>query len=191
MNKIAKMILDMARFYGEALDDRQVELYVEVLSNFDEQTVLMCGAKYMVNYKNEKFPKPIHKIMEGHIQQVPDSVDLARDTALRIRQAITKFGWNKAGKAKEFIGEAGWNIVERFGGWMYLCENLGVKIQEATFYAQCRDAIQSQINLERAGINTNLPSIEQSKGKAQIMGVVKKLTDKISLTGGKDADRAN
>lgn len=182
MNPVAKMLLEMARYYGEPLDKRQLELYVDVLSQFPQELVISCGRKYLMNTKNNRFPMPPHKIMEDHLPQEADNKDLARMTALRIREAVTRFGWPNGKEARDHLGEAAWSLVQRFGGWRYLCENLGQGISESTFMAQARDAAESHLNLDKAGYDPNQPAIEQSKAKTLIAEVAKTK----ALEGGTD-----
>lgn len=162
MNPIAQMLLAMARFYGYELEERQLEMYVEVLAKFPEATVLQSGKEYIQNPKNEKFPIPPHKILAKYLPQEADSKDVGREVALRIRHAVSKFGWPSPADARAHIGDLGWGVVERLGGWQHICENLGVTIQETTFMAQCRDAVESTHRLGEQGFDPARPSIEQS-----------------------------
>ncbi len=156
MNPIAKMLLDMARFYGHELDKRQLEMYVQVLTQFDEDKVLHEARAYMFDVKNNKFPIPPHKIMAKHMPQAPTDENLSVEVAARVRQAISKFGWNNPEEAEKFIGDIGWGIVLRYGGWLHLCQNLGVTIAEGTFQAQVRELCKSHMQLSRSG-NLNQP----------------------------------
>lgn len=168
MNPIAKMLIDMAKFYDQALDERQLELYVSILGKAPVHIVLQAGQEYMQDSRNARFPMPVHKILDRYMPRNPESKDIGRETALRIREAITKFGWPNPKQAQEHIGKLGWGIVERMGGWQHLCENLGVEIPETTFMAQARDAAESVHRLGEMGFDTSRPSIEQGKNSNQL-----------------------
>lgn len=172
MNPIAKMLLDMARFYAHDLDNRTLDLYVDVLSQWPAEEVLAAGKAYVRNPKNTRFPIPPHTMIAETHAVAADAKDLARDTAMKVQHAVSKFGWNNPRGAREYIGDAGWVTVERFGGWEYVCANLGVELQVTTFIAQCRDSIESQVNLERMGFNPALPAIEQSRESKRGQGLV-------------------
>ena len=176
MNPIAKLLIDMSRFYNHAISEQTLEMYVDVLSQWPPEQVLAAGREYVRNPKNTRFPIPPHTIMPQTHQA--DAKDLARDTAMRIQYAVTKFGWNNSRAAKEYIGETGWRVVERFGGWEYLCQNLGLDLQVGTFIAQCRDAIESSVNLTRLGFDQSRPPIEQSPQPIEIGSMVKQLAEK-------------
>ncbi|WP_289460478.1 hypothetical protein, partial [Klebsiella pneumoniae] len=69
----------------------------------------------------------------------------AQEVSGRIREAISKFGYANQQDAREYIGSLGWKVVERFGGWIYLCENHGLDLNPLTFFAQARDSVISII----------------------------------------------
>lgn len=168
MNPLAKMLIDMAKFYDQSLDDRQLEMYVEVLGKAPLDLVLRAGRDYVADTRNTRFPMPPHKILDRYIPREADSKDIGREVALRIREAVTAFGWCNATRAHEFIGETGWRVVGQMGGWFHICENLGVEIQETTFMAQCRDAVESAHRLEQQGFNPSRPAVEQGKRSGEL-----------------------
>lgn len=147
MNPIAKMLIDMAKYYDQQLEERQLEMYVDVLSQFPINDVIQAGREYLRDHRNTRFPMPPHKIMAKHLPSEPESKDVGREVALRIREAVSKFGWPNPNPARDHIGHLGWGVVEAMGGWQQLCEKLGVEIQESTFLAQCRDAVESRHRL--------------------------------------------
>jgi hypothetical protein len=164
VNPIAKMLIDMAKFYDQNLEERQLEMYVEVLSKFPLADVMEAGRQYVFDTKNFRFPMPVHKIMEKFLPQSPDHKDVGRELALRIRHAISLYGWPGPIAARTHIGEDGWVIVDKLGGWQHLCENLGATIQETTFMAQVRDAVETTSRLSQQGFNPARPAIEQGCG---------------------------
>lgn len=153
MNPIARMLIDMARFYGYEIEDRQLEMYVEALSQFPAEAVLGAGRNYVRNPKNERFPIPPHKILIGLIPMEADQRSLAIEAASRAMSAVRKFGWCQQRSAREYIGELGWQAVQRFGDWEYVCQHLGTHtLPLTTFQAQIRDLCESTIKLGDAGI---------------------------------------
>lgn len=168
MNPIAKMLIDMAKFYDQSLDERQLEMYVEVLAKAPQQIVLKAGKDYVSDTRNTRFPMPPHRILDRYIPREADPRDVGREIALRVRAAITHFGWCNSGEARNHIGETGWRVVEQMGGWLHLCEHLGVEIQETTFMAQCRDAIESAHRLDQQGFDPSRPAVEQGKRSGEL-----------------------
>jgi hypothetical protein len=58
---------------------------------------------------------------------------------------VPKVGYCNAGQAEKYIGPDGWRIVQRQGGWTYICENLGRNLNPGTFQAQLRDQLLGEI----------------------------------------------
>ncbi len=186
MNPIAKMLIDMAKFYSYELEERQLEMYVGVLSQFPTEVVLQAGRDYVHNLKNTRFPIPPHSILSDQIAPA-SSVDLAKEAAGRVIQAVAKFGWPNGRQAKEFIGELGWRGVERFGGWPTICEGLGTTISPDTFYAQLRDMCLSTLELNAAGINDQPVAIGNPGDRSmKVSTLISELATKKTLPGGTD-----
>jgi hypothetical protein len=169
VNSIARMLIDMAKFYNYDLDKRQLELYVDVLGKFDPEMVLRAGREYVTNLKNNKFPMPPHSIMAPYVRDA-DPRSLAIATVGRIKEAIARYGWPKPDQARDHIGEAGWQHIERCGGWQAICEKPELNIHEANVHAQMRDAIEADIKLGNAGFDLSRPAIEQSRPTITIHG---------------------
>jgi hypothetical protein len=177
MNPIAKMLIDMARFYAYDLAERQLEMYVEVLGQFDPEMVVAAGADYVKDIRNTKFPVPPHVIFKNYIL---DPKHIAVASVRRVRKAIREFGYYRPTEAREYIGEPGWSAVEAFGGWDNLCANLGGSINESHFMAQARDTIEIDVTLRRLGIDTTkqLPD-----GNIPIGQLITKLAEQKQLGG--------
>lgn len=184
MNPLAKMLIDMAKFYSYELESRQLEMYVSVLNQFPQEAVLKAGRDYVHNLKNTKFPIPPHSIMSEFLPKEASPEHLAKEAAGRILQAISKFGWPNPNDAKAFIGELGWRAVERFGGWFRVCSDLGVSLSPDTFYAQARDLCRSTLELGAAGIHDQPIGIEAPK--SNVLGLVQNLADQKKLDIGKN-----
>lgn len=79
-----------------------------------------------------------------------DDTHKAVEAANRVIQAIADFGYPNAKAARAFIGEVGWYIVEKSGGWLKLCESMK-ESQLGTYRAQFRELALSAIVQHRAG----------------------------------------
>lgn len=182
--QVAEGLVITAQTFRHVLTDAACRMMVEDLDDLSSLEVLHALKEYRKTTKRPFMPT-VAEIRQ--LARPPmDARDIGLETASRIRSAISKFGWPSPQKAREYIGEQGWDVVERFGGWQHLCENLGTVIQETTFMAQCRDVVASQVNLTRAGVDLEKPALEQSSGpRGEIGAIVKSLADKKSLPGGK------
>ncbi len=185
MAELKRLIVVVASYYGRELKPEVVVMMAGDLEDLEYYAVKRAFDKYRREDKLMRFPMPaqIREIVCPEIQ----NKDLARATALRIREAIKRFGWPHPTAAQLYVGPAGWNVVQSFGGWAHLCENLGTEIQETTFLAQCRDAVESNLNLGKAGIDLDRPAIEQSterRGLASIGEIVQSLPGNTNGTQG-------
>lgn len=168
-NPVEKLLIDMARFYDYDLEERQLDLFLEVLAHFPVNEVLQGGARYMRNTKNSRFPIPVHKIVAHLVPDEESDEAKAQAIASRIQESISKFGWCNSQAAREHIGELGWDVVQRFGGWPYICENHGLALQPGQFYAQVRDVARASIEQVRAGTYGQAIAIE---GPGNVQGQI-------------------
>lgn len=63
-------------------------------------------------------------IGKGEADETQLSLDQAREAASRIVDSVSKFGHSNFEGAKTYIGELGWAVVTRQGGWASICEML-------------------------------------------------------------------
>lgn len=179
MIDLKSLLLEEAAYYDGQMNPIKLKAWAAQLANIPVAEVFRAMCHYRGEKGRREMPRPADLI--AFLNPTADSKDLARDTAMRVQHAVSKFGWNNPRGAREYIGDAGWVTVERFGGWEYVCANLGTELQVTTFIAQCRDSIESQVNLQRMGFNPALPAIEQSRetkrgqGLTQIGDVIKNL----------------
>jgi hypothetical protein len=131
------------------MSDMVVKMYASDLEDLSFDEVVRAYEIYRRNPKNTRAPLPA-AIREIICPEVADE-DVAISTAGNVVQAVSKYGWSNSTDARVFIGELGWAAVQRFGGWQYVCENLGRTIQLGQFQAQIRDSMKSDIKVIRAG----------------------------------------
>lgn len=140
-DRLAKELINMAFMYGR--ENTTPEFYSTMISSLDKffnlslDKYLVAINSYMRDQKNKTFPSPM--ALRPYLEPELDSDTRGKLAAARVIEAVSKFGYTNPTEAKQYIGELGWNAVSRFGGWTYVCENLGVTIQITTFQAQARD----------------------------------------------------
>jgi hypothetical protein len=136
----------LAFIYGYELPKERISIFINVLIDFVPASLneyLKAFTKYSEDPKNRFFPNPAQIRQYIKPKLSPDA--LANESANKIRMAITKYGWPDPNGAKEFMGDLAWRVVERTGGWRYICENHGLDLNPLTFHAQARDSIKSLI----------------------------------------------
>lgn len=180
-NLIGERWIGLAQMYGKEVTKSALTIMLTSIEDLDPAKVLQALDKWAVNSKLARHPFPAE--LRELINPKVENRDLAIETTQRIRQAVSKFGWPNPDQARAFIGEEGWVAVSRMGGWQWLCQNLGVEIPEHAFIAQTRDALNSRLNLESAGIDTSKPAIEQAKNSGSFADLIKGIG--IKTIGGK------
>lgn len=161
--EIKTAIANALLMYNRQVNEVIILAYENFLSDLDPRVVLL---EISIWVKSEKFMFTPADIRNKIIPE-PTAKDLAREITMRINQAVSKIGWSSPNEAKEFIGEVGWVAVERWGGWNYVCENLGVTLDVNNFIAQTRDAIESRLKHEST---KNWPALSGGTQKQLVGG---------------------
>lgn len=172
---LKKTIVITAEYYGRQLQPITIQAMADDLKGIDPQIAILAYHRWRKNPKNRSMPMPsqILAMIKG---EPPSQEAMGRELASRIVGAISDFGWPNAGKAREYIGEDGWRLIERFGGWQYLCENLGVNLSVQTFYAQARDLAASHAEFADKGICPlgSLPKFSDRRSSLEPFGDIMK-----------------
>lgn len=170
-NQLTKIYADTCKSFDKILDPDVLRMIIEDLSDLDFAQIINALHLYRRNEKSIYWPKA-NQIRA--LVNPTQSVDtLANEAASRIRAAVPMFGWPNPIEARAYIGELGWGIVERNGGWQYLCENLGVDLSQLTFHAQARDLAKAMIESEKAGLGNRPVGLPEPENKNQIGNIAK------------------
>lgn len=164
-----KALISVAFLYGYELTKERATMFISSILDFIPATLneyLISLKKYTEDSKNRTFPNP----SQLRIYLRPElSLDAkANEAANRIREAIVEFGWCSPKEAQMFIGNVGWTIVERFGGWQYICENHGVDLNPLTFHAQARDSAKSILEMNELGVLGNPIMLDEKRGNGLV-----------------------
>lgn len=151
--------IKLSVYYQTRLPDEVLSLYAEDVADLPFQRVMLAMVAYRKNPKNTRCPLP------GAIRALAlpeeDSESQAQALASKIIEAVARFGWVHKEDAQEYLGETAWDLVQRFGGWSHLCANLGVTINQTTFFAQVRDVARTTLKLGAADLS--LPAADVLK----------------------------
>lgn len=153
-----------AAYYRTKIDDQVLRMYADDLSDLDFASVRDALDSYRKNPKNRTLPIPA--VIRDQLSPNVDPDSTAREIAARIGGAITRFGWANGEQARNFIGEIGWNVIQRRGGWSHLCQNHGVTIDPTAFEAQVREQVKSDVKYGASTIANMIgigPGIKQGE----------------------------
>lgn len=147
----------LAKLCNFALDATIISLYEMGLQPYGLENASRAIEQLIFSRRDrEPFPS-VRSIVELIMPSTNDEFE-AIEAAARIIQSVSKFGYSGASEARKFMGELGWRIVERFGGWMTVCEtmnsdNIGI------LHAQFRQLAKSQIHRAKVGMDNIAPVI--------------------------------
>jgi hypothetical protein len=166
---LKKLIVGLAAYYGHPLDEFVVGMYAEDLVDLPIGDIARAVREIRLDPANTRFPLPA--VIRAKASASTNDTDIARDVAARIYKAIGRHGHNWSEKDKNWpsepiaeLGEAGWEVVKRLGGWYRMCEFSG-EVSAGIFLAQVRDLTESTLRMARAGHLHQAPTLPApSKG---------------------------
>lgn len=125
MNKIQeiKMLLNgLAEYYRTNLTAAQLAMYSEDLEDLTMDQIASAIKKIRMDKSEKFFPLPA-RIRELAIPGVDEDGE-AREAAAAIVTAMIRFGSPNADRARAFMGEVAWAVVQMEGGWSHLCSTV-------------------------------------------------------------------
>lgn len=178
--EVQKALVVTAEIYGRVLSAGAVSLMADALMDLDGRSVLAAIRQYVASTNSKTFPLPgqIRDLVKPTVR-TEDQVNIAIG---RIRQALAKFGSYDPEGAKAFVGELGWAIVVRDGGWVNMCKLETSEMPIVT--SQWRKIGESVMRAGLAGTLEEPPMIaaprkeSDNKGMAAIGATLPKLTKK-------------
>jgi len=135
--------------------------------------------KYRTIPENHFFPLPA-KLIALVTPKENSELDIGREVSGRIIQAVSKFGHNNSMEACKFIGELGWKVVHRNGGWAAICSELNEN-NKGIMQAQMRDLAISIMRMSANGALDAPIGIPQPQIQKQISELVNKFSDKNAI----------
>jgi hypothetical protein len=146
--QIAELWLTTASMYGKDIQRPAMKLMLDAVADLDPQAVMRELVDWVKSGQNRSHPLPGD--LRNRICPPTDPQAYGREVAGRIVKAIGLYGWPQPAKARAFIGEEGWAVIEERGGWTHFCGQHGVDIDPGQFAAQARDRVADQV--QRLGI---------------------------------------
>lgn len=169
--EIYKHVGGLAIILGKDISKEALHVYCTALQDLSVDQVKKAVSGYLNGSKNT-FPTP------GQLRAVlrPSDEDMAREAVSRIVESLSRYGGrDNTDRAKSYIGELGWKIVQKNGGWEEVC-----KIDYdalPTCQAQWRGLALSLISQDRAGVMDQAPMLPSSEKKVQSIGTIFKLPE--------------
>lgn len=162
----AKLVV-LAEMCGKALSKEILVMYDETLRSLGYPQLCKAVEEIILNRGDrDAFPsiKTIREKVRPPQNQEVDAIDAAN----RISEAMAKYGYGRRDEAKEFIGELGWLIVERQGGWENLCENT-LASQMPILKAQWRELGKALWQKAKDGTLHEAPALPESTNPEKVL----------------------
>jgi hypothetical protein len=175
--QIMAMFVALGEFYRVEVKRHQAEMYAKAVEDLLPEQI--ARAMETVQKTSRFFPMPV-EIREIALGSTKDE---ALEAANRIVEAMHRFGWPNPDRAKAFIGELGWRVVEREGGWTALCSNCDAE-RLPTLKAQWRELAAATLRRSEAGIDNRAPKLTRGDGKQQLTSIAAMLPN---IAKGKDS----
>ncbi len=170
----------VAEYYGQQITENQVRMWSEDIQEYNLMDLKRAFMAYRKEKGNIHMPRP-NQIIQ-HLDPEISPRSLADEASGRIYQAINLCGYNNPEGAKEFIGELGWRVVEREGGWISICRNCTEQNKGMT-KAQWRDMALSILERSKYGLQ-DVPPALPNVGMKNLADSLKTLIPQI-IEGGK------
>jgi hypothetical protein len=162
--QIANILAIRAEITGKVLSTQALIMMVEDISDLDFNNTLNILNKWGRTEKGFPYPSDIRSKIEPEI----NSDDNSQDVANSVITAISKFGYTNQERAKDYIGELGWEAVTRMGGWKHLCETMTHE-NEGMYRAQIREYSKTIIKLAKRGQLDERPALPEPTAVSNVV----------------------
>lgn len=152
VSEMCKLLFAMKKLlpkFSPEVDSSLGALWCEALRDCDESEIKKAFRYACENYTEWPAPAIIKKLCMGVTK---DFAEIGQEVATVIENCISKHGYPNADAAEKEIGELGWEVVKRCGGWVEVCNTEYEQLPSRR--KQLRDlAISLQKGYQRDGFN--------------------------------------
>lgn len=117
---VQRMYVVLSEVYNRSLSEAAISFLADSLMDLDGQKVITAMKSCISNPETKGFPMPGQ--IRAMVSPQVSNEQLAVEASNKIVEAMSKFGYTQPEKARAFMGEIAWEVVQREGGWQSLCE---------------------------------------------------------------------
>lgn len=159
---IRDFVIQNLTFYDAPVNEVKVKMFAAELVDLDLQSISVAFATFRQEKGRRMMPMPAD--IRDRVKPLAVSDDaLAIEAVARIVQGLSKFGGYRGEEAKTFVGELGWEVVKRQGGWTELCSSVGVDNPIGVFQSQAVKIAKAVLEQSRAGTLGDAPELPQHR----------------------------
>jgi len=122
-NDFTKMMLALSigvkKWAPDFSDVTTINVWYAALKDCDETALRLTCRNVLTTH--DEFPS-IAQFLRLTTGCVMSDEEIGQDIAGRIEESISRFGFYNSEQARKSIGELGWKVVEKSGGWEQICE---------------------------------------------------------------------
>jgi hypothetical protein len=156
LKRIKKLLIGMAEYYGEAMNETRLQVCSSVLAEQSAEDVERVIGELMRDPTITRFPLPA-LILERIAPKL--SIDQAAQELLaRVLDAVSGFGYAQGSKAAEHLGPLAWRAVGGFTGWENFCASAS-----GVDKAQLRERLKGLLAQEYPNGRVELPPANSQK----------------------------
>ncbi|MGE3756901.1 MAG: hypothetical protein AB7H97_04055 [Pseudobdellovibrionaceae bacterium] len=165
MTLMKVIVLTFAYYHPErVLPDTVVQMYAKDLADLPVDKCIDAYERWRRNPANKVFPRPAEIRELVNPEEFVSVEAKAREIAARIVGAVPKFGWNNGKEARVFIGEEGWSVVQRQGGWSHVCQSLS-SYNMNSYQAQLRDQLAGSLKYGRENVENSIGALPEGRAR--------------------------
>ena len=112
--EIFKALSVLSLLKNDTSSKERLQIYCALLDKYPIQSIKFAISKLAVESRFFPDVSEIIKIINPPVDADQVSIEIAD----RIISAISDFGWCNPSKARDYIGDIGWEVVQRMGGWV-------------------------------------------------------------------------
>jgi len=157
-NSIAKLYFEIGELHGRVLSKDTLITLVNSFDDLNFEVVFKTMKDWLLN--GTHFPLPAH-IRQKILPSKNESDDIS-EAVNRSLAAVSKFGYCNSEQAKIYIGALGWQIIQGMGGWVHLCETLGIETPIGVMRKQMLDYGETVWKRVKRGEHNTPPELPES-----------------------------
>lgn len=118
-HQVEAVLSVLASLYDKELTKDAIKLYVSILNQVSYPEIKKAVQLWVADSSNKRFPLPAELL--SMVRNTDE--EIAQETAAKVKVAVNKYGAcypEMLARAKNYIGEIGWQLVEEEGGWHHL-----------------------------------------------------------------------
>lgn len=182
--KFLTKLVQLARWAREELGEEIIETYDLTLAPYGYENAIKAVDQFIISLKGRPRMPGIAELV-SILDPKEDPETEAQEAAARIIAAISKYGPYRVKEAREYIGELGWLVVQKDGGWENVCM-LETDQLPAT-RAQYRKMALTQYDRAKRGVSDTPPSLPEppasQTGLASLGSIMQQLEDRSKNNG--------